>query len=80
MLMQLFAIDSGWKGYLQISFRHVPLDNQLILLSIAATNNQVIFTADEPIELLKPVNFAHMSDCSDSFFLQISTYQVIFTK
>ena len=62
-------------GYLQISFRHIALDNQLILLSIPATDNQVIFTADEPIEFFKPVNFSHMSDRSYSFFLQMSRYE-----
>jgi hypothetical protein len=39
------------------------------LLGITATDDQVIFTADKPVEFLKPMNFAHMSDCSYSFFL-----------
>ena len=32
----------------------VSLDDELILLLVAATNHQVVLTADEPQELLKP--------------------------
>ena len=34
----------------------VSLDDELILLLVAATNHQVVLTADEPQELLKPDN------------------------
>ena len=38
----------------KVSSVHIALHQGLVLLSIAATNDQVIFTGDEPDELLEP--------------------------
>lgn len=50
-------MQSGRQTFLQIA-----LDYQLILLSIPATDDQVVFAGHKPIELLKPVRLAHVLD------------------
>ena len=41
----------------QIIFVHISLDKLLVLLSVAATNNQEVLASDEPDELLEPEDF-----------------------
>ena len=73
------AYSCSWKyKYLQIPFSHVTLDNHLVLLSIPSTNNEVILTADEPIEFFKPMDFTHMRNGGNWFFLIIQTCALIF--
>ena len=53
----------------QVSLIHVAFDECLILLGVAATNNQVVFTGDEPDEFLEPEHLA--LDASDLRLLQL---------
>ena len=41
----------------QVVSIHVPLNKSLVLLGIPTTDDQIVFTSDEPNELLKPENF-----------------------
>ncbi len=45
-----------------MSSPEVALDNQLILLRVSATDDQVVFAGHKPVELLKPQGLAHMLD------------------
>lgn len=45
-----------------LTFLEIALDNQLVLLSIPATDDQVVLAGHKPVELLKPVWLAHMLD------------------
>ena len=44
------------------TFLQIPLDYQLILLSISAADDQVVLAGHKPVEFLKPVRLAHMLD------------------
>lgn len=63
-------LDKLVKIHSHVSLRHISFNYHLILLGITAANNQIVFTANKPIEFLKPVDFAHMCNCSHNFFLQ----------
>lgn len=44
---------------LYCTFSEVSLHNEFILLCISPADDQVVLTADEPVEALKPRSFAH---------------------
>merc|ERR1712037_74852 len=44
---------------------HVAFHQQLVLLSVPASNHQEVLAGDEPEELLKPVDLSCFVDCVD---------------
>ena len=47
----------------------VALDNELVLLGISPTDDQIVLAGHKPIELLKPVWLAHVLNGGDSAHL-----------
>ena len=48
--------------HIDVGLCHVAFDQHLVLLAVSAGDDQVIFRADEPVELLKPVGLAGLAD------------------
>jgi len=44
----------------EISFVHIPLHECLVLLTVSATDNQIILAGNEPNEFFKPEYLAHV--------------------
>ena len=67
----------------QVSLIHVAFDECLILLGVAATNDQVVFTGDEPDEFLEPEHLAldasdHLIKVAQVVVIYLETCLVVF--
>lgn len=58
----IITVINAGGGTVVLTFLEISLDYQLILLSIPATDDQVVFAAHKPVELLEPVRLANMLD------------------
>lgn len=47
------------RVHVRVALVEVALDQQLVLLRVAAANDEVVLAADEPVEALKPEGLAH---------------------
>lgn len=60
------------NGTVILTFLEVSLDDQLVLLGIPSTDDQVVLAAHKPVELLKPVRLSHVLDgCLDAHLAEL---------